>query len=188
MTKSCHKYITHRKDKYVLPSEIPKKIQLKESQRRDKKCPRSKMMTITVTRHVGPEFKVYLPDHVSDCLLFLFFVATHDPHWDLLFSWQNIEPAFGHHEPPLVRRESAEGGDLQDHQHPPRAPEDQVQGKVSHKTIVTYTARHHPSQQVLAGVCAVRGRGHDVRGGDQGRLLRPPRHLLHWPGAEIVRC
>ena len=77
--KIHHKYITRRKEK-IPSAEIPKKIQLKGSQRREKKCPRSKMMTITVTRHVGPEFKVYLPDHVSDCLLFLFFVATHDPH------------------------------------------------------------------------------------------------------------
>ena len=33
------------------------------------------MMTITVTRHVGPDFKVYLPDDVSLIFFFLLFAA-----------------------------------------------------------------------------------------------------------------
>ena len=55
---------------------------------REKKW-RSKMMTITVTRHVGPvrapEFKVYLPDGVSDCLFVcsLSYSSRFATSWDL---------------------------------------------------------------------------------------------------------
>ena len=40
----------------------------------------------------------------------------------------------------------------------------------------------------LAGVCAVRGRGQDLRGGDQRRLLRPPGYLLHWDHRHHTLC
>ena len=85
-----------------------------------------KMMTITVTRDIGPEFIVYLPEKVSGllCLLCL--------HTDLLwvqlynFFMTHVEIAVDHHGPPVVCCQPAEGGDLQEHQHPPRVPEDQV--------------------------------------------------------------
>ena len=64
---------SHSKDKYF-QLKSPGKIQLQGSHRREKKW-RSKMMTITVTRHVGPDFKVYLPDDVSLIFFFLLFVA-----------------------------------------------------------------------------------------------------------------
>ena len=66
----CHKYVTGKKDKYLqLKSRISS--WKKASEERGRVCV-WRMRTITVTRHVdfGPEFKVCLPDDVSDCLIF----------------------------------------------------------------------------------------------------------------------
>ena len=67
------------------------------------------MISITVTRSVGPEFKVHLPDDVSDIVLMVF-----------KFCWFMIKCCLVDDDVPLaVRREPAEGGDLPHHQHPP---------------------------------------------------------------------
>ena len=68
----------------------------------------------------------------------IFLHICHDKKVDLLWIIMNLL---------LVRRQPAEGGHLQDHQHPPRAPEDQVWGQVTHKIILSsmYIARgQHP--------------------------------------------
>ena len=84
------------------------------------------MMTITVTRHVGPEFKVYLPEKVSGLLFLLcLHAALQWMQFDNFFM-TNVKIAVDHHGPPVVCCQPAEGRDLQEHQHPPRVPEDQV--------------------------------------------------------------
>ena len=55
------KYFTHRKDKYFQLKSPSSSCKEAIEERRSAR----KMMTITVTRQVGPEFKVYLPDDVS---------------------------------------------------------------------------------------------------------------------------
>ena len=75
---------------------------------------------ITVTTlYVGPDFKIYLPDDVSNCLIYLCFCCCYDNLRHCCVSSFILNPL-------SVRCEPAQGEDLQDHQHPPRAPEDQV--------------------------------------------------------------
>ena len=77
MTNTFH---TKRRNTFKWKSQGP--VARKPSKREE--VHPSKMMTITVTRHVGPEFNVYLPDDVSDCLLFGFCLCCHELHQELL--------------------------------------------------------------------------------------------------------
>ena len=169
------KYIPHKKGE-ILSSESPK-VQLQESHRRGKKCIRARWWqllslaksALTSTSTCLTRFKAFAS------FLFIVFVAM-----NFTKIWWNLELVVDHQEPFLVLCEPVEGGNLQDHQHPPWAAEDQVRGKVTHSTMLSSTLRSKSDFiSLLAGVCAVRGRGDTLQGGDQGRLLRPPCHLLH---------
>ena len=109
---------------------------------------------------------------------FFFFVFS------TYLSWQKSWPVVDHHEPPFSApsacwRRTSTGSPAS----PPSTRGSSLRSSHSQDHIVIYVHRKRPaSMSCLAGDCVVRGRGQDLRGGDQGRLLHPPRHLLHWPG------
>ena len=138
----------HDRQKGQIPSTKIQNIQLEESQRRERTCVGGgwgqSLSLATSTSALSSKSA-----SLTTSVIASFFVAPSR------FAWQNIEPAVHHHEASLVFSEFVEGGHLQDHQHPPRAPEDQVWGKVDHKTTLS---SQEASMHILPGrgLCCTR--------------------------------
>ena len=105
----------------------------------------------------------------------IFLHICHDKKVDLLWIIMNLL---------LVRRQPAEGGHLQDHQHPSRAPEDQVWGQVTHKIILSsmYIARGQHPCLACRGLCCTRTGPRSPRWGS--RTAAPSTS----PSTPLTRC